>query len=163
MSVTMTRSEQIARIERFPDDLEAAVAGLDDAALDFRPPPREWSVRQNVHHLADSHMNAFIRLKLALTEDNPTIRPYDQDAFAELDDTRIAPLELSLPLLRTLHRRWAYLLRSLDEAAWERTYLHPVDGPFTLQSQLDSYVAHCDGHLDQIARALAAYRQSQQA
>ena len=151
-------AERITRIERFPDELEAAVAGLTDAQLAFRPAPREWSVRQIVHHLADSHANAFIRLKLALTEDNPTIRPYDQAAFAELPDTLDAPLALSLPFIRALHARWGYLLRTLDEAAWARTYHHPEDGLFTLTRQLDSYVEHCDIHLDQIARALADYQ-----
>ena len=150
-------AERITRIERFPDELDAAVTALTDAQLSFRPAPREWSVRQIVHHLADSHANAFIRLKLALTEDNPTIRPYDQAAFAELPDTLEAPLSLSLPFIRALHARWGYLWRSLDEAAWARTFQHPEYGPFTLTRLLDTYVEHCDIHLDQIARALADY------
>lgn len=150
-------AERIARIERFPMELEAAVSGLTEAQLAFRPAPREWCVRQIVHHLADSHANAFIRLKLALTEENPTIRPYDQAAFAELPDSLAAPLELSLPFIRALHARWAYLFRSLDEAAWARTFQHPEYGPFTLTRLLDTYVEHCDIHLDQIARALADY------
>jgi hypothetical protein len=148
-------AERIARLERFPDELEAVVSGLTEAQLSFRPAPREWSVRQIVHHLADSHANAFIRLKLALTEDNPTIRPYDQEAFAELPDTLDAPISLSLPFIRALHARWAYLFHRLDEAAWARTFQHPEYGPFTLARLLDTYVEHCDIHLDQIARALA--------
>lgn len=148
---------KIDRIERFPDELEQVVADLSDAALDHRPPPREWSVRQIVHHLPDSHANAFIRMKLALTENDPTIRPYDQAAFAELPDGLNGPLDLSLPLLRGLHQRWSYLMRRLDDADWARTFQHPEYGPFTLASLLDTYVEHCDIHLDQIARALADY------
>lgn len=150
-------AERIARIELFPDELEAAVTGLSEAQLSFQPAPREWSVRQIVHHLADSHANAFIRMKLALTEDNPTIRPYDQEAFAELPDTLGAPIGLSLVFLRALHARWGYLMQSLDASAWERTFQHPEYGPFTLVRLLDTYVEHCDIHLDQIARALADY------
>lgn len=154
------RRANIDRIARFPDELEAAVSGLSAAALDHRP-AGEWSVRQNVHHLADSHSSAYFRLKLALTEDHPTIRPYDQDAFAELPDTSTAPLELSLTLLRGLHQRWAYLLRALDDAAWARTYVHPDSGQHTVDDLLKSYAAHCDAHLDQISRALADYAASQ--
>jgi hypothetical protein len=151
------RNAKIARIERFPDELEAAVSGLNDTALDFRPQGREWSVRQVVHHLVDSHANAFIRTKLALTEDDPTIRPYDQAAFAELPDSLHGPLSLSLPIIRGLHNRWAYLLRALEDGDWARTFQHPEYGPFTLASLLDTYNEHCDIHLDQIARALADY------
>lgn len=151
------RSAKIDRIEQFPDELETAVVRLDDAALDFRPEGREWSVRQIVHHLVDSHANAFIRMKLALTEDDPTIRPYDQAAFAELPDSLHGPLSFSLMTLRGLHHRWAYLMRSLDEGDWARTFQHPEYGPFTLASLLDTYNEHCEIHLDQIARALAAY------
>ncbi len=157
MNTPEQRTAKIARIARFPDELEAAVSGLDAAALDFRPEGREWSVRQIVHHLVDSHANAFIRMKLALTEDNPTVRPYDQAAFAELADSLHGPLELSLPIIRALHARWAYLLRSLADTDWVRTFQHPEYGQFTLKSLLDTYNEHCDIHLDQIARALAAY------
>ena len=157
MTASPSHAVRIDRIERFPDELETAVTRLSESQLSFRPAPREWSVRQIVHHLGDSHANAFIRMKLALTEDNPTVRPYDQAAFAELPDTLEAPVSLSLLFIRSLHARWVYLMRSLDETAWARTFQHPEYGPFTLTRLLDTYVEHCDIHLDQIARALADY------
>jgi hypothetical protein len=116
----------------------------------------EWNVAQNVHHLADSHMNSFIRFKLLLTEENPTIRPYDQDRWAVTADGNNLAVQDSLMLLQGLHRRWVQLLRSLDEAQWKRTGHHPESGQITPESLLRTYAAHGEGHIDQIQRTLAA-------
>lgn len=150
------RPALIEKIRCLPEQVEAAVANLSDAQLDFQPAPREWSVRQIVHHLADSHMNAFIRLKLALTEDHPTIKPYNQEAFAELPDGKSAPLEISLAILRGLHARWVIVLESLTEEQWALGFSHPEYGEFTLDSQLVTYAEHGEIHLNQIAEAKRA-------
>jgi DinB superfamily len=113
-------------------------------------------VAQNVHHLADSHMNSFIRMRLILTEDRPTLKPYDQDLWAALADSGTTALEESLTLLHGLHARWVRLFESLDEADWRRSGLHPENGEVTLEDILRIYAAHGQGHIDQISRALAA-------
>jgi hypothetical protein len=141
----------IAKIHWLPDLLEEATHGLTTTQLDFRPSPQEWSVRQIVHHVADSHMNSFVRLKLALTEDRPTIRPYDQEAFAELPDTAAAPLHLSIQLLRGLHARWTYLFEQLTEEQWARPAIHPESGDFSPDTLLATYADHGEVHLRQIA------------
>ena len=132
-------------IEQAPAKFRAAVRGLSDARLDT--PYREggWTVRQLAHHVPDSHMNAYIRFKLALTEDAPTIKPYMEDRWAELPDSR-QPVENSLALLDSLHRRWTTLLRSLDDADWSRTFRHPELGPMTLEKTLGLYSWHSRHH-----------------
>lgn len=150
------RAALIAKIRWLPDQVEEAARGLTAAQLDFRPSPQEWSVRQIVHHLADSHMNSYTRLKLALTEDRPTIRPYDQVAFAELPDTAVAPIDLSLQLLRALHARWTYLFEHLTEDQWARPAIHPESGDFTPDSLLATYADHGEVHLRQIAEVKRA-------
>ncbi|MFO7323732.1 MAG: putative metal-dependent hydrolase [Chloroflexota bacterium] len=149
------RASMIARIRAFPADLEAAIDRLSDEQLDFTPAPGEWSIRQIVHHLGDAHMNGMVRMKWALTEDNPTIKPYDQAGFATLGDSR-APLDMSLQLLRGLHERWAVLMESLDEAQWARPLVHPQNGPMTVETLLRIYADHCDNHLRQIEQNKAA-------
>jgi hypothetical protein len=116
----------------------------------------EWSVAQNVHHLADSHLNSYIRLKLILTEENPTIRPYDQDLWAETAEANSPDLTASLTLLRGLHQRWCDLFASLDESQWQRTGIHPESGVITPTSLLMTYAEHGEAHLDQMQRTLAA-------
>ena len=152
------RRPLIEAIRRLPAQLEALVAPLspDDLITPFLA--GEWSVAQNVHHLADSHMNSFIRLKLILSEQHPTLKPYDQDAWAAMPDSNHADIEDSLLLLRGLHRRWTALFDSLDEAAWARTGFHPANGDQSAEDLLRSYAAHGEGHLDQINRTLAARR-----
>jgi hypothetical protein len=144
------RREKIARIEALPAKLEAAVRGLTDSQLDT--PYREggWRVRQVVHHLADSHMNAFIRAKLIITENNPTFKPYNQDDWAMTADAGTLPLQSSLSIIRGLHERWVALLRSLPEDAWSRTAQHPESGPMTLERLLSIYSAHGEKHVRQI-------------
>lgn len=140
-----------ADIAALPGELRAVVAGLDDAALDT--PYREggWTVRQLVHHVADSHLNAYTRLKLALTEENPIIKPYDQDAWAALPDSRLAPVEMSLVLIDGLHARWAALLGALQPGDLERTFIHPDrEGLFPLGRMLALYVWHGHHHVAHI-------------
>jgi hypothetical protein len=150
------RQELIAVIRRFPEELENAIKDLNEYQLKTRFIPGEWSVIQNVHHLADSHMNAFIRTKLLLTETNPTVKPYNQDAWAETTDSLHTPLEESLAILRGLHRRWTDLLASLSEADWSRSGTHPELGAIKLEDILKTYSRHGVGHIEQIQKTLAA-------
>ncbi|MFO7170847.1 MAG: putative metal-dependent hydrolase, partial [Chloroflexota bacterium] len=146
----------IARIAALPEQLAALVGGLSAEQLDARTPADPWSIRQVVHHMADSHMNAFIRTRLILTENHPTLRPYDQDAWAQLADTLTMPVEASLELLRGLHARWAALFESLAEEDWGRTGLHPEIGVVTVESILESYAQHGEDHMEQIRRIQSA-------
>lgn len=150
------RTAYIDQIERFPAELEALVTPLSEAQLNTRSIDGEWSVRQNVHHVVDSHMNAYIRTKLTLTEDHPTIRPYDQDAWADLPDTANVPITVSLAMLAALHTRWVALFRSTRVDDFARTLHHPDDGDMSLDDLVQSYAAHGQAHIDQIKRALAA-------
>jgi DinB superfamily len=150
------RLDLTRQIAELPAQLEELVGDLTTEQLVARPLAGEWSVAQNVHHLADSHMNSFIRLKLILTEENPPLKPYDQDAWAERADANHPDIALSLQLLRGLHARWAQLFDSLSDAEWARTGVHPESGIVTPADLLRSYVRHGAGHLDQIARTLAA-------
>jgi uncharacterized damage-inducible protein DinB len=143
------RAELIAQIERLPADARAAVAGLSATQLDTKY--RNWTVRQIVHHLADSHMNAFVRFRLALTEDTPTIKPYDESKWAELPDMTGADVELSLRLLEALHARWVWLLRAMTEADFAREYHHPeYRKKYRLAEVLGMYAHHGRHHTGQI-------------
>lgn len=115
----------IKDIDKMPKRLKEAVKNLTDEQLDTAYRPNGWTVRQVVHHLADSHMNAYIRFRLALTEDNPTIKPYEEAKWAELNDAKSAPIKFSLDMLRNLHKRWVMLLKSMDKDLMMRTYFHP--------------------------------------
>ena len=150
------RREMIEEIRVLPARLRERVSRLTDAQLTTHFLAGEWTVAQNVHHLADSHMNSFIRIRLILTEERPTLKPYDQDLWAELADSGTAALEESLSILDGLHRRWVRLFESLDEADWRRVGLHPENGEVTIEDTLRIYAAHGQGHIDQISRALAA-------
>lgn len=144
-------SMAIAVIEALPSKLREAVHGLTDAQLDT--PYREggWTVRQLVHHVADSHTNAFSRVRLALTEDWPTIFAYDEKAWAMLEDSLRAPVGLSLTLLEGLHTRWAIMLRSLKDEQWSRGVKHPENGPMSLELSTQLYAWHCRHHVAHIA------------
>lgn len=137
-------------IAQTPPKLRAAVKGLSDAQLDTAYRPGGWTVRQVLHHIPDSHLNSYVRFKLALTEDNPTIKPYAEDRWAELADTRATPIEVSLTLLDSLHDRWVRLLRSLTAEQWKRTFRHPELGPMTLEKTLALYAWHGRHHVAHI-------------
>jgi len=145
----LRREELIAQILQAPAALRAAVHGLTAAQLEARY--RNWTVRQIVHHIADSHLNAFIRFKLALTEDRPTIKPYDQAGWAELADGRTASHEISLSLLEWLHRRWVVLLNSMTPTDFSRTFRHPESGVLTLIQTLSLYAWHGRHHVAHIS------------
>lgn len=139
------RAERIAAIAALPAELRRAVHGLSDSQLDTPYRPGGWRVRQLVHHIADSHANGYIRLKLALTELNPTIKPYAEASWAELPDSDL-PIELSLRLIDGIHERWATILRGLEPAEFARTYQHPERGSLDLDVALASYVWHGRHH-----------------
>lgn len=143
------REEAIEAIARAPADLRRAVAGLDEAQLDSPYRPEGWTIRQVVHHLPDSHMNSFIRFKLGLTEDAPTVRTYHEELWAKLPDAGF-DVAVSLDLLETLHVRWVRLLRAIDEPDWRRTIQHPDLGVMTLDSLLAFYAWHGAHHIAHI-------------
>ena len=145
-STPETRSAQIEILRSLPDALQSAINGLDLAQLDT--PYREggWTVRQLIHHIADSHANSFIRFKLALTEDWPTVKPYDEKAWAELSDSRDVPVGVSMQLIAALHARWMTLLESLGEADFQRGYIHPESGRQNLAHVLALYAWHSRHH-----------------
>ncbi len=140
------KQQYISDIENAPARLRAAVSGLSDKQLDTPYRDGGWTLRQVIHHVADSHMNAYIRFKLALTEDTPTIKPYEESIWAELPEAKNAPVEVSLPLLDSLHRRWTLMLKSFGDAEWKRTFLHPAMGPMTLEKTLAMYSWHSRHH-----------------
>ena len=144
------REEMLARLASAPSRLRQAVSGLTDAQLDTSYREGGWTVRQVAHHLPDSHINSYVRFKLALTEDEPTIKPYDEAAWANLRDTAQTPVETSVCLLESLHARWVTLLSGLTEGQWKRTMRHPVNGPLRLDQVLALYAWHGDHHIAQI-------------
>jgi uncharacterized damage-inducible protein DinB len=139
------RRAAIEAIAAAPAALRAAVRGLTDSQLDTPYRPDGWTVRQLVHHVADSHMNAFIRVRLALTEENPTIKPYDEASWARLPDATM-PVEVSLELLERLHERWIHLLRAMPESQFQRPLTHPENGPMTIDALLNVYAWHGRHH-----------------
>lgn len=140
------RGDLIAAIAQAPAQLRAAVAGLSPQQLDTPYRPGGWTVRQVVHHVPDSHLNAYVRFKLALTEQEPTIKPYDEAAWAELADSRATPIEVSLTLLDSLHQRWVALWRALQPADFVRTFRHPELGVLNLETLLRLYEWHGRHH-----------------
>lgn len=145
------RAEAIVQIAGLPAALSSAVQGLTDAQLDTPYRDGGWTPRQITHHLADSHMNAFTRFKLGLTEDAPTIKPYAEAAWAETVDARVAPVAPSLGIVEGVHQRLAMLLSSLDVAAFSRTIRHPEHkGPMSLTELLGLYAWHGRHHVTQI-------------
>ena len=138
------------QIDQTPAKLRAAVGGLSDSQLDTPYRPDGWTVRQVVHHVPDSHLNSYVRFKLALTEDEPTIKTYAEDRWAELSDTKATPIEVSLVLLESLHHRWVRLLRSLTPEQWKRRFRHPELGPMTLEKTLALYAWHGRHHVAHI-------------
>jgi hypothetical protein len=153
-SVTnLTPEERLAAIDSIseaPARLASAVAGLTPAQLDTPYRPGGWTVRQVVHHIADSHMNALIRFKLALTEDEPMVKTYHEERWAELVDTKTSPIEPSLVLLKNLHKRWVLLMRSFTPADWLRKLRHPEWGLATMDFLLAEYAWHGRHHVAHI-------------
>ena len=144
------RAGWIREIESLPGNLRRAIAGLDGRQLDTPYRPGGWTVRQVVHHYADSHMNSYLRFRWALTEDLTAIKTYDESKWAELPDARSAPPELSLALLDSLHARWVLLLRSLDDNEFARKMRHPDWGEVTVEWLLGQYGWHSRHHVAQI-------------
>ena len=148
----LARVQAVAALGRLPDELRAAVTGLSDAKLDTPYRDGGWTVRQVVHHVADSHMNAYSRVKLALTEERPLIRPYDEAAWATLPDSAL-PLDASLTLLDGLHARWVSLLDGLTEAQWARSFVHPESQQlFSVAQATVLYEWHGQHHTAHIRR-----------
>jgi DinB family protein len=150
MLTSVERQHLMGAIQRLPANLEVALKGLNDRQLDT--PYREggWSIRQVVHHLTDSHLNGFVRMKLVLTEEQPTLKPYDQEAWARTADAVQTPILSSLAILKGLHARWSALLESLPESSFQRTAYHPEIGAVTLDDLLATHARHGDNHLAQI-------------
>ncbi len=143
----------LSEIEILPSLLEHAMLNLDEHQLETPYRPEGWTIKQVIHHVADSHMNAYIRFKLGLTEDNPTIKPYDEAAWANLSDTKNLPVNISLTLLHSLHRRLHELLANLSEQEWERTVYHPEQKrSITLWSLLGMYAWHGKHHTAHISK-----------
>ncbi len=144
------RATQLRTLRELPGKLREAVNGLDDAQLDT--PYREggWTIRQVVHHLADSHMHAYLRMKLMVNENHPTIKPYDQNVWSANRDAAHGPITPSLELLNGLHRRWADFLEELPESAWSRSAMHPERGEVTMTGTLETYARHGEKHIGHI-------------
>lgn len=141
----------MADIESTPSRLREAVAGLSDEQLDTPYRPEGWTLRQVVHHVADSHMNSYTRFKLALTEEEPTIRPYYEDRWAELSDGKSAPIELSLTLLDALHSRWMIVLHAMQHEQFARAFVHPESGKtIRLDWNVGNYAWHGNHHIAHI-------------
>ena len=141
------RSAFVDQIEEAPAKLRSAVAGLSPEQLDTPYRPGGWTVRQVVHHVPDSHMNSYVRFKLALTENEPTIKPYYEDRWAELTEARMAPIEISLALLEALHRRWVLMLRNIKPEEWAKSFRHPELGLMSLEKNKALYAWHGRHHV----------------
>jgi uncharacterized damage-inducible protein DinB len=144
------RRSAIDAIAAAPANLRSAVRGLNEEQLDTPYRPGGWTVRQVVHHVPDSHSNAYTRFKLALTEEVPTVKPYDEAAWAKLEDTRTTPIETSLAMMDALHDRWVRLLQSLGPADFARTLNHPENGVMNLDQLLALYAWHGAHHVAHI-------------
>jgi len=148
-------NDAIGTLAELPGELRNAVDGLSLERLNMPYRPEGWSSRQVIHHLADSHANAFIRVRLALTEEWPTIKAYDEKAWAELHDSTTAPVEWSLELIESLHARWVMLLQSLTAAQWQRGFVHPERGRSTIEAATLLYAWHSRHHLAHITHLRA--------
>ncbi|HVA95341.1 MAG TPA: bacillithiol transferase BstA [Candidatus Dormibacteraeota bacterium] len=144
------RAEAISQIAETPKSLRDAVSGLSQEQLDTPYRPGGWTVRQVVHHLPDSHVNSYVRVKLALTEDEPTIQTYKEGLWADLADSRETPVEVSLSLLEALHHRWSVLLRAMQPEDFSRRLRHPKNGLMTLDNVLNLYAWHGRHHVAHI-------------
>lgn len=143
------RQRLISVLAELPEKIRAAVSGLSEQQLDTPYRDGGWTVRQTVHHVADSHMNSFIRFRLALTEENPAIKPYEEALWAEIADVK-EPVEVSLKLIDSLHRRLVVMLRAFNPSDWQRTLVHPQNGQMTLDKLLGLYAWHSKHHVAHI-------------
>ena len=145
--------EWLLDIQSLPQQIESAITNLDEAQLETPYRDGGWTVKQLVHHVADSHMNAYIRFKLALTEDNPSIKPYDQEAWANMMDTKTIPINVSITLLYALHSRWNVIVRNISGEEWSRTVFHPEHKKeMTLWYLLGMYAWHSRHHVAHIMK-----------
>ncbi|MXV49607.1 putative metal-dependent hydrolase [Pedobacter sp. HMF7647] len=142
--------EWIDQISALPAKIREAAAGLSDKQLDTPYRPGGWTLRQVIHHLPDSHMNAYIRFKLAYTEDHPTVRPYYEEIWAECGEAKNGPIEVSINLLDALHKRWVFFLKTLNVEDFDRSYQHAEHGESNLKKMLGLYVWHGNHHLNHI-------------
>jgi uncharacterized damage-inducible protein DinB len=149
------RAAQIQTLRVLPERLQAAVSGLDDTQLDTPYRESGWTIRQLVHHIADSHANSYVRFKLALTEDWPTIKPYDEAAWAKLPDSLTLPVDVSLTFITALHARWVALLESMSEDDFQKGFNHPELGRQNLAKTLALYDWHSRHHTAHIANLRA--------
>lgn len=150
-----TRARHLDTLEQLPARVRALVAGLADAQLDASYRPGGWTIRQLVHHLPDSHVNAYVRMKLAVTEDTPMAKTYHEERWAELPDGKSAPIDMSLALLDGLHRRWLAFLRALPEGDYAKAFQHPEWGRVPVDEAIVMYAWHCRHHTAHIELALA--------
>jgi uncharacterized damage-inducible protein DinB len=152
------RAAHIKTIEDAPATFVSLTKGRTDAELDRKYRPEGWTVRQVVHHIVDSHMNAYIRMKFAVTEDAPAIKAYDEARWAELPEAKTGPAEVSLTLLDALHRRWTMFLRALPDADFAKVYVHPELGRVSLDEALGLYAWHCRHHQGHVKLGLGAVK-----
>ena len=145
------RKELVQTISDLPETLEKAVSDLTQQQLDTPYRAEGWTVRQTIHHIADSHLNAYTRFKLALTEDVPTIRPYAEDRWAELADSKL-PIDVSLKIIEGVHARWTVLLESMSDADFQKQLNHPETGVWTLENMLGLYEWHSRHHTAHITK-----------
>ena len=144
----------INTLDQTPARFRSLVTGLTDAQLDTPYRPGGWTIRQVFHHVPDSHLNAYVRMKLAVTEDAPAIKTYEEARWAELPEARSGPVEMSLALLESLHRRWVAFLRALPEADFRKTFAHPQWGSVAVEESIAMYAWHCRHHAAHIENAL---------
>ena len=149
------RAELLAVFEQTPATIRALVEGLSDAELDTPYRPGGWTIRQVVHHVPDSHLNAYVRMKLAVTEDTPRVRTYEEARWAELPEAKAGPIAMSLDLLDALHRRWMAFVRGLPAADFRKAFAHPEWGVVTLDDALTMYAWHCRHHTAHIQLGIA--------
>ena len=147
-----TREEYLGILADLPARVRALTDGLTDAQLDTPYRPGGWTIRQVVHHVPDSHLNAYMRMKLAATEDTPLVKTYEEDRWAELPEARSAPIAMSIDLLDALHRRWVAFLRALPEGEWRKSFSHPQWGIVSIEEALGMYAWHCRHHAEHIRR-----------
>jgi DinB family protein len=150
------RAAQIDAIEQAPDTFRRLVAGLSEQQLETPYRPGGWTIRQVIHHVPDSHMNAYVRMKLAVTEDAPAVRAYDESRWAELPEAKSAPVTLSIELLAALHRRWVAFLRALPEQEFRKEFQHPEWGRVALDEAIAMYAWHGRHHAAHVRQALSA-------